>query len=290
MHFLKEILSIFILCLSVLPAMAQENPYNLEETHPIEEGGTIHLTSDDAEVTITGTDRADVEVVVYRKVDVDGWSVKSSGAFKVDVENRGGDLYIKEENTEEHRVVFGGVQEEYRISIEAPKNVALNIKGDDDDYKIAHIRRNIMLEADDADVNLQDIEAQEFDFTIDDGHIRMDKGQGSLRLFMDDGDFEVQRSAFDRIDAKADDGQIAISTRLADEGRYHFDMDDGSLELNIAGGGGNFTIDHDDLNIDLGDQFEEKRVSEDRSQYRLAGGSAEVAITTDDGEIKLSVL
>ena len=290
MHFLKEILSVFTFCLLVSPAIAQENPYNLDETHPIQDSGTIHLTSDDAEVTINGTNRSDVQVVVYRKVDVDGWSVKSSGEFKVDIENRGGDLYITEENTEEYRVVLGGVQEEYRISIEAPENVALNIKGDDDDYEIAHIGRNIRLEADDANVKVQDAGGQEFDFTMDDGYIHMDKGQGSLRLSMDDGDFQAQRSAFDRIDAETDDGQIAISTSLADEGRYYFDMDDGSLELSIAGGGGNFTVNHDDLNMDLGDQFEEMRVEEDQSEYRLPGGSAKVAITTDDGEIRLSVL
>lgn len=48
------------------------------------------------------------------------------------VENRNGDLHIRENNRENGRFVVGSVRKEYRITIEAPRQVVLDIEGDDD--------------------------------------------------------------------------------------------------------------------------------------------------------------
>ncbi|MCW9708762.1 DUF4097 family beta strand repeat-containing protein [Fodinibius salsisoli] len=269
---------------------AQDEAFKLNETYPIAEEGTLHLVSDDAEVTIEGADRSDVHVVIYRHVDMDGWKVEKSGTFDVEVKQRDGDLYITEKSDEERRVVVGSVKEEYQITIQAPHDIALDIQGDDDRYTIRNINRGIRLEADDTEAEILNAGGQQFNFSMDDGRINMDRGQGSLELSMDDGTFSVAQGTFDNWNTQMDDGIITLGTRLVDGGSYSLDMDDGSLKLNIAGGGGRFIINHDDPEIDFGGSFEAVRAGENHSEYRLAGGNAEVEINTDDGEITLSVI
>lgn len=290
---MKLLKSAFFTILSLtlcLPLSAQDSEYNLDETYSIDQGGTIYLSSDDAEVNITGSDRSDVHLVVYRKVDVSGLEVNSEGEFSMEVENRGGDLHIQESNEKSRRLIVGSVREDYRITIEAPRDVALDLSGDDDTYRIADIDRDITIDADDSDIELDGTSGDNFSFDIDDGDIEMEEGRGNLDLTMDDGEFFVRQAQFDEIRADFDDGDMEITTILADDGLYRFDMDDGELELNIAGGGGRFEIDHDDRNIRVSGNFEEISTDEDETVYRLPGGNAEINIDTDDGRIELRTI
>ncbi len=268
-----------------------QDQYNLNETYEIEQNGTIHLSSDDAEVTIEGSDRSDVHLVVYRDVDVDGINVGSTGIFRIDVEQRDGDLYIREDDRDEQRhVIIGTVEEEYRITLEVPRHVSLDLQGDDDSYEISNINSGISINADDSEIELSEVTGSEFDFNLDDGHISMDEARGRLKLSMDDGELDVRQAEFTEIDANMDDGELDITTSLADGGLYLFDFDDGDLEFNITGGGGEFDIHHDDRNISVEDNFEEVSSDDERSVYRLSGGDARIEIDTDDGNIELRTM
>lgn len=290
MSFYKSVILTVFLCVLGMQMQAQDSEYNLDETYSIDKNGTIYLQSNDAEVTIQGSDRSDVHLVVYRYVDVDGWEIKSEDKFEMKVDNRNGDLYIREADRNNGRFVVGNVQEEYRINIEAPRDVALDINGDDDSYEISDFNSAIKLDADDTDIELSGMNGESFEFDIDDGSINMEEGQGSLKLDFDDGEFYVRRADFTEIDVSADDAGMDISTSLSDDGFYRFDMDDGDLELNIAGGGGEFDIRHDDSDLRIGDEFEEVSSDEDQSIYRLAGGDARIEIDTDDGDIELRTI
>jgi hypothetical protein len=236
------VISLLFLLFAVVGIQAQESEYNLDETYAIENEGTIHLSSDDAEVEIVGSDRSDVHLVVYRRIEVDGWRVQSEGKFAMKVENRGGDLYIREDDTDEYQVLFGNVREEYRITIEAPQEVALDLQGDDDTYTISDINLGLKLSADDTEVELKRMKGNNFDLDIDDGSIQMDEGRGSLTLRMDDGEFYIRNAAFTEVNAEYDDGRVDMTTTLDSDGFYLFDLDDGEVEMNIAGGGGQFDI------------------------------------------------
>lgn len=290
MKLLQNTLLVAILCLIVTPVYAQDSEYNLDETFSVQKNGTIHLNSDDAEVSIKGTDRSDVHLVVYRRVDVDGWNVNTDGTFDVEVENRGGDLYIREDDNEKFQFTVGSIDKEYRITIEAPHDVALELKGDDDRYEISDVNGGVRLKADDSEVELERIKGEEFDFDIDDGSIRMDDGQGRLKLNMDDGEFVVKNGKFSEITADFDDGEMDVTTTLANSGSYKFDMDDGELEFNSAGGGGEFDISYDKRNVHVGSAFKELSSKEGRSVYRLSGGEARIDIDMDDGEVELDTI
>lgn len=287
MKYIASTLFAILFCLISFQVQAQNNEYNLDESYSIDKNGTIHLSSDDAEVSIEGSDRSDVHLVVYRRVDVDGWKLESEGNFKIEVENRRGDLYIREADTQKRRVILGNVREDYRITIEAPRDIALDLQGDDDSYEISDINLGVKIAADDSEIELNRAKGDEFDFDIDDGNIRMDEGRGRLKVSMDDGELFVRQADFSEIDADFDDGKLDITTSLKDDGYYGFDLDDGDVELNITGGGGEFDIHHDDQNVQVGGAFEEISSGEERSVYRLAGGSGRIEIDTDDGDIEL---
>jgi len=283
-----------ILCFAVLFVMSiqlyAQDLYNLDETYQIDNNGTISLSSDDAEVTIEGSDRSDVHLVVYRDVDIDGINIGSSGVFRMDVEQRDGNLYIRENDRDEQRMILGSIEEEYRITIEVPRNAALDLQGDDDSYEISNMNGEIAINADDSNINISEVTGTEFDFDLDDGRINIDEARGKLKLSMDDGELYVRQAEFTEIDANMDDGEMDITTSLSDGGFYLFDFDDGDLAFNITGGGGEFDIHHDDRGISVVDSFEELSSDEDRSVYRLPGGNARIEIDTDDGDIELRTM
>lgn len=265
--------------------------FNLDEVYAINKNGTVSLQSDDARVTITGSDRNDVRVIVNYKREVKGFSIGEDDRFQMIVEERGGNLNIYEKERDEgNRLSFGSVREDYEIRIEAPRTVSLNLEGDDETYRISDVDGAINLDADDTTVELSDCDGEDFSFSMDDGSLRMDRGRGRLIMDLDDGEARIINGDFSEIELEGDDSNITITTRLDDHGSYHFDFDDADLQLNIAGGGGDFDIRHDNADISVGREFEEVLDDENRSIYRLLGGNAKVSIDTDDGNIDLRVI
>ena len=103
---------IVVLCLLFQVVKAQDQEYNLNEKYPISKSGTLHLSSDDAKVTIQGSDRDDVHVDISRKVTTKGFKFGEED-FTVEIEQRNGNLYIKERNRSNYSGVIGYMREEY---------------------------------------------------------------------------------------------------------------------------------------------------------------------------------
>lgn len=287
----KRYLLSLVLLFPLLGNAQSTDEFNLDETYEIDPNGTISLQSDDADVTITGSDRSDVRVVVNYKREVRGFTIGDGDRFEMIVEQRGGDLAIYEKERDNGtRISVGSVKEDYEIRIEAPRSVSLKLEGDDETYRISSIDGALRLDADDTDIELTDCNGDDFSFSLDDGSLSMDQGKGRLQLDLDDGDVRILNGDFREIEAESDDSEIEITTRLDDQGSYTFDFDDGDLRLNIAGGGGDFDIRHDNADISADSEFEEVMDDDDRSIYRLLNGNAKISIDTDDGNIELRVI
>lgn len=286
------LLAISMLLMFTVRAEAQKNDeFNLDETYAIAGDGTISLNSDDANVTITGSDRQDVRVVVNYRRRVKGLSFGDYDGFEMIVEENNGNLNIYEKERENGtRFIVGSSREEYEITIEAPRGVSLNLEGDDETYRIASVNGAIQIDADDSDVELKECNGNSFSVELDDGDFLMDGGNGSLQLNLDDGDARILNGNFSDIQFDADDGDLDITTMLSDGGNYRFDLDDGDLILNVAGGGGDFDIRHDDADISTSSEYEEVMSDDERSIYRLPLGNANISIKTDDGDIVLRVI
>ncbi len=267
-------------------ALAQET-FTLDETYNMNMTGTIYLDSDDADVTITGSDRPDVRVRIYRKVETKG-IVWGDNDFEVVVEEAGGDLKIYEKSSGSHISVVGYLEEKYTIDIQAPKGVSLSIDGDDDDYLITHINGAIDLDIDDGDAELRNCGGNSFRFDLDDGDIKIDGARGKLVARLDDGDIEIENAAFDDVDVVVDDGDIVIETSFAANGTYTFRADDSDIVLNITAGAADFEIDHDDSRLYTSGDFQTLQDGEDFTRLKLGKGGAHVRIDVDDATVRLN--
>ena len=289
----KPILMLGCFLTFALPVEAQStDEFHMDHVYSIDRNGKINLQSDDADVTITGSDREDVRVQVHYKMEVNGIRFGGKDEFEMLVEQKDGNLriYEKEREFQEGGVTIGSVKEEYTITIEAPQGVSLNLEGDDEAYRVSGIDGQFSVEADDAEIVLNNCDGDSFSISMDDGALRMDSGRGALDVEADDSEIEILSGDFSTVYIDADDSEMSITTRLYDEGEYRFDMDDGDLTLNIAGGGGTFDISHDNADIRTDQRFEKILNEENRSAYRLDGGSAKVSIETDDGNIELKII
>ena len=282
----KLLFTLAIIFTTSLAFGQKENNFNLNESYPLNENGTIYLTTNDAEVIITGEDRKDVAVKIDYYINSKGieWG---SREFRVDVEPRGGDLHI-EEFKRNKVTTMGYVSVDYKIEIKAPVGANVDIKGDDDDYFLTGVNGEISINADDANVNLKNCQGNRFFFDIDDGDITMDQGHGQFTARMDDGDIEIRNASFQNIDYRGDDGDIAIETSISPTAMFKFSGDDSTFDIVITQGGGTFTINHDDGNIDFDDNFRLMEKESERTVLSLTGGRAKVIISGDDIRVNLA--
>ena len=284
---MKNLLILFAITLSSGLVYGQkDNEFHLNQTYPIGENGTVYLIADDAKVTITGEDRDDVAVRIDYVVKSKGleWGTRE---FRVDVETRGGDLRI-EEYKRSSTAIMGYVSVDYEIVIKVPKGSNWDINGDDDDYLLTNVNGEISINADDADVTLKNCQGNRFFFDLDDGDVIMDQGQGQLTARMDDGDIEIRNAAFQNIEYRGDDGDVAIETSIGPTALFKFSGDDSTFDLVITQGGGTFTINHDDGNIDYDNNFRLVDKNGDQTVLTLTGGRGKIIISGDDISVNLS--
>lgn len=279
-------LAILTLCVVSIAVAQKDGDFHLDNVYKIDKKGTIDLSSSDAKVYITGSLRPDVHVKIDRTVETKG-IYNSREEFTVEVETMNGDLRIRERQNSYNSGFITYQREDYKIEIEAPEGVTLAIRGDDGDYFIKNINGAISMSLDDADAQLTACKGNKFTFRIDDGDIRMDEGRGDLEIDADDADVEVYKGQFSSIDASSDDGDIIIQTSLADNGQYTFRCQDGMVSLDVTGGGGEFTVHHDDGHISTTGDFKTTYESEDQTRLTLAKGTAKVTVRADDARVKL---
>lgn len=261
--------------------------YHIDENHKISEKGTIRLNCSDAKVSITGSDRTDVNIKIDREVEMKGFSFGSE-EFTVDIDEKDGNVTIRERSSSAHTGIVGYYNEHYTIKIQAPKGVSLIIDGDDGNYLIDHINGMMDISLDDADIELVACGGNDFRFRLDDGDIKMDQGKGSLEIDGDDTDIEIRNAQFSRISAEMDDGDFIVETSLADNGDYYINTQDGKISFTVTSGGGRFDIRHDDANIRTDSNFSSVEESDDRSRFTLASGNAKVDIRADDATVRLA--
>lgn len=282
-----------LLCLPFTTSEAgnSKSTFNLDETYAIDPDGTLYLDTNDAEIRIAGSDRADVHIIVHYQRKVTGFSSSSDGQeFQVRVSENNGNLYVHEIDEDGGEVIFfGSVSEDYEITIEVPRTISLNLDGDDDDYMIEGIGGEIRLDMDDGDATIRDARGDRFEIAFQDGSVELFGGSGMLDVSVDDGAFFADDGAFSSIEARFEDGDLEISSSLSDEGRYRFRGDDGRITLNVLAGGGTFDCDLDDGSVRASKDFtlEEGEEGEGYELYRLPGGDADVRIRIEDGTIRL---
>lgn len=277
------------LLLMSVPSLARDDvSFDLDDTYTIDKSGTIYLSSNDAEVTITGSDRSDVHVFVEYRLDIRGLSKSwKASDFDFEVYEENGNLRMRDSEVMINSVGFISWDEHYLIRIEAPRSVSLSLRFDDDDVVVENIDGEISLSLSDGDAVLRDVHGDMFDLETDDGTIELIGGRGTLDISLDDGDILIRDGDFSEIMGRMADGDMEISTKLSDRGRYRLRADDGDIDFTVLGGGGEFHIDFDDGRARAGGGFEEIDKDDHYRLWRLKGGSARVDLRVNDGRISL---
>lgn len=278
---------LYVVCLLLAnAAFAQKGDFHLDKEYKIGKTGIIDLVSSDANVVITGSDRATAHIKIDRVVTVKGWMSREE-SFEVIIKDDNGNLEIRERQNSNYSGIIGYYEEDYKIEIQAPKGVSLVVRGDDGDYFIKNVNGSISLSLDDADADLSDCLGDNFKFRLDDGKVRMNQGKGKLEIKGDDSDANILHGNFSSIDASIDDGELNIETTLNNDGNYYLRSEDGLIALSILGGGGTFEIRHDDGRVTTEGNFKTLMESENETKVSLASGSATVRLDADDGRVKL---
>ncbi len=278
----------FILFFAAAAQAKDDEKYDLDKTYSIDPKGTIYLTSNDAEVTIVGSDRKDVHVFVEYRLDITGLGKSwRNTPFGFEVVEENGNLRIRDEEVQIN--AFGMVHwnEHYAIKIEAPSTVSLRLRFDDDDVRIRGFSGDVSLSMSDGRAALEKMTSKVFELEADDGTIELDGGHGLLDATIDDGDVYVTHGDFDEVTGRAGDGEIEIATKVHDDGRYRLRADDGELLFEVLGGGGEFNADFDDGHARASGAFKEIDKDDHFRLWSLPGGKARVDLRVNDGRISL---
>lgn len=284
---MKSVITLVAIFISVTLWAQKDGDYHLDKEFNLSPTGTIELSSSDAKVFITGSDRQNVHLKVDRTVTTKGLFF-GSDEFALEIDNTGGNLRIRERASSSSHGIVGYYNEEYEIRIEAPAGASLIIKGDDGDYEIRNVNGFIAMSVDDGDIDLMGCKGNNFEFRLDDGNVNMDEGRGSLEINTDDGDVRISNGQFTSIIAEIDDGDLIIETSLANNGKYDIRAQDGLVSMIITNGGGEFNVHHDDARVIAEGGFDVHEKSESYTSLKLPNGSAKIDIRADDARVRLS--
>ncbi|MBS1508382.1 MAG: DUF4097 family beta strand repeat protein [Bacteroidetes bacterium] len=270
---------------SVTFAQKDPNEFHLDKEYKISANGTLRLTASDAHVIIHGSSRQTARVRIDRVVTKKGW-IFNEHPFDVEINENEDGLTIKEKP---HSIsgVIGFYSEKYTIEIDVPASVSVDVHGDDGKYKVDHINGAASFRLDDADITLTDCEGADFYFNVDDGRVTMNGGRGKLEVKGDDAHITISNGAFNSISTSTDDGDLSIETSLAEGGNYRINAEDGSVAFVVTSGGGKFDVYHDDGKVTADSKFVAVKETDERKQFSLANGNANVDIHADDARVKL---
>ena len=274
-----------ILCIFSINAIGQKYEYHIDEEYEMNANGTLNLDCDDASVTIKGSDRTKARIKVDRVVEVKGAS-SSDENFKIDVQEKNGDLHIREVETR-IRYVMGYRSEDYKILIELPSTAGIRINGDDGDFQIENVDGTVRLDLDDSEAILSGCDGNKFDFKMDDSELEMDGGGGEVIIGTDDSEVKVKNAKFTGGFVNFDDSEIELETSLKSDSDYKISGGDGSVTLIVTGGGGTFDIRYDDGRVRSTAGFKEFEKEENYLRLKADGGDARVEINIDDTDLDL---
>ncbi len=276
-----------VLSVAVNPKENKSDVFTLDKVFQMDKNGTLDLRSNDAQVTITGSDRSDIRIKVYRHLSYD-FNKDTRGKFNINIEEKNGNIIVREDNPAVKININLNRKLVYTIDVELPNSASLKIVGDDDDYNIENVNGDIAMIVDDGDILLNNCRGKLFDLEVEDGDIELNGASGRLIAELEDGNLDARHCSFNEAEITCDDGDINLEMDLFDDGYYNFDTEDGNVSLKINKGGGNFDIRHDDGRIRATSDFHLSFDNESRHEFKLNGGNGKVSITTDDGSVSLA--
>ena len=297
----------FLLILSLFAQLlfSQENIYEVNETYSLGSDGTIFLNASDADISIEGSNRSDVHIVVYRKVT--GKRVAEQ-KFSVIVKEKGGDITLDDHivpNKKGNSHWKYSKKTDYRITINAPQSAHLNIISEDGNIKLENLNGNLEAVLEDGDLDIQNSELKNVkiltedgnvsmlgkitetaQFHSEDGNIDIQEINGKLDAVLEDGNLNINRSSLTACQISNEDGNVHLRTSLAGSGEHKITTEDGDVVMELLSGDATFTLSHEDGSVHTSGDF--KTIKQDKRKTIVSTintSETKVEISTEDGDI-----
>lgn len=127
--------------------------YTMAESYPVPASHTIRLTSEDADVSISGSDRDDIRIQVHYAISAAREKMTRFN-YRVSVVDAGGELVVAEErHTGSRNFVFH--EQVHSIEIEVPRNAHVTVREEDGSCSVRNIDGRVHLNLDDGSVHLE---------------------------------------------------------------------------------------------------------------------------------------
>ena len=264
---------------------------HFHETFTVEPGATLHLDHGDGDVEITVWDRSEIEVDVTFRLEVKRIGIGEDPDFSVEMEQRGNDVFVGEADTDSWTVGIFHMsrQHEYVYRVRVPREVDLDLDGDDGDVRIEGVVGRLDVGLDDGDLLLESLRLSRAVIETEDGDVRVRGGSGVFDIRVDDGDVRFEDVECVDLVVEAEDGEVELGLLGDGAVQWRVDTEDGDVTLRAEG-----ELDAEvDLATDDGrirHDLEER--GDDRSDAvrgRLGDGKGRIRIRTEDGDIDLLV-
>lgn len=225
--FMLAVLFIVILILFIGSAAAKEINKHFHQTFDVKQGGVLHLSHGDGDVTIIPWNEDKIDVEVNYRADIDKVGIGREHNFDVEFSQRGSSVYVTEKERYAFTIGYIDVKRyEYIYEIKAPNYIRLDLKGDDGDVNIEGWREEIECRLDDGDLVLKDIDASRTRIWGEDGTTEIEKFKGELSISVDDGDICLSRCVMPECKLDMEDGNIQVQNS---SGSFDITSDDGDV-------------------------------------------------------------
>ncbi len=279
---------LILIALSYSMTVSSQQIYKYNDSHKIGTGKTLHLSSNDANVIISGNNTSNASIEIYREAK---GSIAKKEDFGFEIEEKNGDLFILERR-KQSKVNFIGYLNimEYTINISLPHNVKLKLEGDDDNYEIKNIDGEIIIKSEDGNVNIFECNSPKINIKSDDGNINIANFNGDFKTSLEDGNITMTDCVINNFDVKIDDGNINL--KYCETRDTKIRTEDGNINLDVVKGDLSVTLDDGDFvahdvysqNIDI------KGYDGDVSLGLHMENNANYKIELDDGDLDIELL
>ena len=211
-----------------------------EKTYPFQSGGKLILDSDIGDITVNGTDKNEVSIVVTAK-----GSTEKLERFTVSSSQDGNTVRIDGKMKHHYFHMFGNNTPDVRFDVQVPKSCNLRLETSGGDITIDGVKGTIDGETSGGDLDLRHL----------DGTVRMNTSGGNVLLKTGSGEFTLETSGGNmsgedvtgpvhletsggNIELRNCDGKIYASTS---GGNIHAVLKD-NKGVDLSTSGGNLTV------------------------------------------------
>jgi|GEM_PF-3163301 len=254
----------------------------------------LSISIDDAELEIVGWDQSEmaIEGTVIISAPSEEKADEVFNTFSLDGQANEVTMEINAGSIRIETRMFGcsstrSCHALVRCTIYVPHTALIDLDLDDGQVHLSSLSGRIYVDGDDLSFVINNIRSDEVKLHTDDGRIEGTGVNGHIEINTDDAEITLRESILHGMKISLDDGSVDVETPIFKGEKYSVSSDDADITLRIKGDA-HLDIDVTKDNGTFESDFPVKgRLGENEVKGSVGNGGAELAISTDDGDIRL---